>query len=182
MKLPAKLVERIAGSIADELLKKHIVEADDEKKFREDIYNIISQAIEEEKQLEEEAERLVQEHMEILESEEIRYRTAVMKVKEKLAEERNIHLEPEERLNQIAHRIKRYLETEPSVEIFEEPNKIRRMVHERLKEIVKQEKEIDKEVRSRIKSYSRKILEGTPEWKILYSRIYEDALRRRGLL
>jgi len=101
---------------------------------------------------------------------------------EKLAEERNIHLDSEERLNQIANRIKRYIETEDSVEIFEHPNKIRRIVLELLKRLVREQREIDKEVRQRIRSYSRKILEGTPEWRILYNRIYVDALKRRGWL
>ncbi len=85
-------------------------------------------------------------------------------------------------MNQIAHQIKRYIETDPSIEIFEHPNKIRRVIFEILKNIVREEKEIDREVRKRIKSYSKKIVEGTPEWRILYNRIYEDALKRRGLL
>lgn len=179
MKLPAKLVEIVSHNIAQELLDKHLVEADDPEKFKNDITEILLKAIEEEKQLQEEAERLVEKHINLID-EEIRFRDAVNKVKEKLAEERGIHLDPEERLNQISHKIKRYLETEDSVEIFEHPNKIRRIVLDKLKKLIKEEKEIDKEVRQRIKSYSKKIIEGTPEWKILYNRIYEDALRKRG--
>lgn len=182
MKLPAKLVEIIADNISGKLIQEHFVEAEDEKKFRQDLYDILLKSIEEEKALEEEAERLVEQHIKQFEHEDIRYRTAVLRVKEKLAEERNIHLEPEERLNQIANKIKRYIETEDSVEIFEHPNKIRKVVLDMLKRLLKEEREIDKEVRQRIKSYSRKIVEGTPEWRILYGRIYEDALKRRGWL
>ena len=182
MKLPAKLVERVADSIVDDLFEKHLVEADDPQAFRKKIHEIIINAIEEEKQIEEEAERLVEQHMHILEEEEIRFRTAVRKVKEKLAEERGIHLDPEDRMNQVAHQIRKYIETDDTVEIFEHPNKIRRRIFEKLKQLVREEKEIDREVRQRIKSYSKKIVEGTPEWKILYNRIYEDALKRRGLM
>lgn len=182
MKLPAKLVDRVVDSLIQELTERHLVEADNPDSFKENIKNIINTAIEEDKQLQEEAERLVSQHLHLLENEDIRYKTAVMKVKEKLAEERNIHLEPEERLNQIANKIKKYIETDPEVEIFEHPNYIRRVVLEKLKGILREEREIDKEVRQRIRSYSKKIVEGTPEWKILYNRIYEDALRRRGLL
>ncbi|WP_456465999.1 DUF507 family protein [Persephonella sp.] len=182
MKIPARLVERIVNNIVRELTDKHYIEAENEEEFKKAVFEIINKAIEEEKEIEEEAEKLVEQHMHLIESEDIRYRTAVMKVKEKLAEERNIHLDPEERMNQIAHKIKKYIETENSIEIFEHPNKIRRKIFEILKQLVKEEKEIDREVRQRIKSYSRKILEGTPEWRILYNRIYEDALKRRGLL
>ncbi|MGC8868394.1 MAG: DUF507 family protein [Sulfurihydrogenibium sp.] len=181
MKLPAKLVEIVAHNISQELLEKHLVEADDPEKFKKDITDILLKAVEEERQIHEEAERLVEQHINLID-EEIRFREAVNKVKEKLAEERGIHLDPEERLNQVSQRIKKYLETEDSVEIFEHPNKIRRIVLERLKKLLREEREIDKEVRQRIRSYSKKIIEGTPEWKILYNRIYEDALRKRGLL
>ncbi len=182
MKIPARLVERIVNNIVKELTEKHYIEAENEEEFKKAVFEIINNAIQEEKEIEEEAEKLVEQHMHLIESEDIRYRTAVMKVKEKLAEERNIHLDPEERMNQIAHKIKKYIETDSSIEIFEHPNKIRRKIFEILKQLVKEEKEIDREVRQRIKSYSRKILEGTPEWRILYNRIYEDALKRRGLL
>ncbi|WP_029522465.1 DUF507 family protein [Persephonella sp. KM09-Lau-8] len=182
MKIPARLVERIVNNIEKELIEKHYIEAENEEEFRNKLFEIINNAIQEEKEIEEEAERLVEQHMHLIEEEDIRYRTAVLKVKEKLAEERNIHLDPEERMNQIAHRIKKYIETDDSIEIFEHPNKIRRKVFEMLKQLVKEEKEIDREVRQRIKSYSKKIIEGTPEWRILYNRIYEDALKRRGLL
>ena len=182
MKIPARLVERIVNNIEKELIEKHYIEVENEEEFRNKLFEIINNAIQEEKEIEEEAERLVEQHMHLIEEEDIRYRTAVLKVKEKLAEERNIHLDPEERMNQIAHRIKKYIETDDSIEIFEHPNKIRRKVFDMLKQLVKEEKEIDREVRQRIKSYSKKIIEGTPEWRILYNRIYEDALKRRGLL
>ena len=182
MKIPARLVERIVDKIVKELAENRYIEADDIQAFRQSIFQIITDAIEEEKAIEEEAEKLVEAHMHLLDEEEIRFRTAVLKVKQKLAEERNIHLNPEERMNQIAHRIRKYIETDDTVEIFEHPNKIRRKVFEILKQLVKEEKEIDREVRQRIKSYSKKIIEGTPEWRILYNRIYEDALKKRGLL
>lgn len=182
MKLPAKLVERVADSIVNDLIDNQIVEADNPEEFRKNIHEIILEAIEEEKEIEAEAEKLVEQHMHIVESEEIRFRTAVRKVKEKLAEKGNIHLDPEERMNQVAHKIRKYIETDDTIEIFEHPNKIRRRIFNKLRQLVEEEREIDREVRRRIKSYSKKIVEGTPEWKILYNRIYEDALKRRGLM
>lgn len=182
MKLPAKLVERVADNIVDDLIQSHLIEADNPEEFRNKVKELIIQAIEEEKEIEKEAENLVEQHMHIVQSEELRYRTAVRKVKERLAEERNIHLNPEERMNQVAHKIKKLIETDDTVEIFDHPNKIRRRIFEKLKQLVREEKEIDREVRKRIKSYSRKIEEGTPEWRILYNRIYEDILKRKGYL
>lgn len=182
MKIPIRLVERIADKITDELVEKRYVEVEDSKAFRENIFELIRNAIEEEKNIEIEAEQLVEKHLHLVENEDISFRQAVLKVKEKLAEERNIHLDPEDRMNQVAHQIKKYIEEDDSIEIFEHPNKIRRKVFDILKQIIKEEREIDRQVRQRIKSYSRKIVEGTPEWKILYENIYKDILKTKGLL
>ena len=182
MKIPIRLVERITDKLTKELTEKEYIEAEDIEKFKENILQIIKNAIQEEKDLEKEAEELVEQHKHLLEEEDINFRNAVRKVKEKLAEERNIHLDPEERMNQVAHKIRKYIEEDDSIEIFVHPNKIRKLVFAVLKDLVREEKEIDREVRNRIRSYSRKIYEGTTEWKILYNKIYEDILKRKGLI
>lgn len=43
------------------------------------------------------------------------------------------------------------------------------------------EKEIDTLVRSRLKSYSRKIPEGSSEWDVMYQKTYSEELRKRKL-
>ncbi len=43
------------------------------------------------------------------------------------------------------------------------------------------EKDIDKMVRSRLQSYSRKIPEGSSEWDVMYQKTYEEELRKRKL-
>ncbi len=43
------------------------------------------------------------------------------------------------------------------------------------------EKDIDKMVRSRLHSYSRKIPEGSSEWDVMYQKTYEEELRKRKL-
>jgi len=92
MKLPAKLVERTVDRIVKELVDKDILIIENVDKFKKDVTDIILNAIKEEKELEEEAERLVEEHLHLVKDEDIGYRSAVRKVKERLAEEKNIHL------------------------------------------------------------------------------------------
>jgi hypothetical protein len=110
------------------------------------------------------------------------YRTAYKAVRSKLAEEMNININKRERMNQIAGMIKDLILEDDTVEIYEEPHIIRSRIRAILMEALREEEEIDREVRERIRSYSRRILEGTPEWNHLYKRIYEDALKRKGLL
>lgn len=45
---------------------------------------------------------------------------------------------------------------------------------------VYEEEEIYQVVCNKIKSLQREILEGTPEWDVLYQKYYEEEMRRRG--
>ncbi|MFN4318999.1 MAG: DUF507 family protein [Aquificaceae bacterium] len=183
MRLPEKLVERIADRIIKELYEKErIIEPEDPYTFRKKIIAIFKEAEDEEKLLDEKTKEILKEKLDLLEETSLDYRTAYKTVRSKLAEEMNIHISRRERMNQIAHRIRDMIMEDPQVEIYEEPVVIRNKIREILMEAVREEEEIDKEVRERIRSYSRRIVEGTPEWNHLYKRIYEDALRRRGLL
>ncbi len=183
MRLPEKLVERIADRIIKELFEnERIIEPEDPYTFRKKVIAIFKEAEEQERVLDEKTKEILKEKLELLEETSLDYRTAYKTVRSKLAEEMNIHTSRRERMNQIAHRIRDMIMEDPQVEIYEEPNVIRNRIREILMEAVREEEEIDKEVRERIRSYSKRIVEGTPEWNHLYKRIYEDALKRRGLL
>ncbi|MCS6997953.1 MAG: DUF507 family protein [Aquificaceae bacterium] len=183
MRLPEKLIERIADRIIKELCDaEKLVEPEDPYAFRKKIIAVFKDAEEQERLLDEKTKEILKEKLEVLEETSLDYRTAYKTVRSKLAEEMNIHTSRRERMNQIAHRIKDIIMEDPTVEIYEDPATIRNRIRQILMEAVKEEEEIDKEVRERIRSYSKRIVEGTPEWNHLYKRIYEDALKRRGLL
>ncbi|HID66495.1 MAG TPA: DUF507 family protein [Aquificaceae bacterium] len=182
MRLPDRLIEAIGESIVEELANKEkILELDDPLIFKKKIIRIFKDAIEEEKKLEEKAKEVLKQNLDILEKENIDYRTAFLAVKKKLAEEMDINIDKRERLNQIINRIMNLIMEDESVEIYEDPPVIRRRIREIVLGALKIEEEIEREVRKRIKKYSRDILEGSPEWNILWKRIYEDELRKRGL-
>lgn len=183
MRLPEKLVERIVDRIIRELCEnERLIEPEDLYSFRKKLIGIFKEAEEEERLLDERTKEILKEKLQMLEETNLDYRTAYRTIRNKLAEEMNIHTSRRERMNQISQRIKELIMEDPTVEIYEEPAVIRNRIRNILLEAVKEEEEIDKEVRERIRSYSRRIVEGTPEWNHLYRRIYEDALKRRGLL
>jgi len=181
MKLPERLVERIANRIVDELSSDRVIEPEDPEVFKKKIVGVFKKAEEEEKLLDEKTKEILKEKMKILEETDLDYRTAFRAVKAKLAEEMKINVNRRERMNQVANMIRDLIMEDESVEIYEDPPLIRKRVADILRDAVRQEEEIERNVRERIRKYSRNILEGTPEWNILYKRIYEDELRQRGL-
>ncbi|WP_457601099.1 DUF507 family protein [Hydrogenivirga sp.] len=181
MKLPERLVERIANRIVEELSENRIIEPEDPELFKKKIIGVFKKAEEEEKLLDEKTKEILKEKMNLLEETDLDYRTAFRAVKAKLAEEMKINVNRRERMNQVANMIRDLIMEDETVEIYEDPPLIRKRVVEILREAVKQEEEIERNVRERIRQYSKNILEGTPEWNLLYRKIYEDELRQRGL-
>lgn len=181
MKLPERLVERIAGKIVEELSAEGLLEVEDPELFKKKIISVFKKAEEEERLLDERTKEILRERINILEEADLDYRTAFRAVKAKLAEEMKININRRERMNQVAGMIKDLIMEDDGVEIFEDPPVIRRRIVNILRRALKEEEEIERNVRERIKKQSKNVLEGTPEWNLLYRKIYEDELRQRGL-
>jgi hypothetical protein len=45
-----------------------------------------------------------------------------------------------------------------------------------------EEETTDRTVRARLASYSRRLIEGSPEWDVLYRKLFEEELRKRNKL
>jgi Uncharacterized protein conserved in bacteria len=181
VRFPERLVEKIIYKLLSELLTKKYIEVEDVDYFKKQLLAIFKEADEEEKNLDEKAKEILKDQLSYIEKENIDYRTAHRTIRMKLAEEMKIETKPRERMNQITNRIRDLIKNDPNIEIYEDIPMIRKVISSILIEASKEEEEIEKEVRMRIKKYSKKIVEGTSEWNILYNRIYQDTLKQRGL-
>ena len=86
-----------------------------------------------------------------------------------------------EKVLQLSHRVMGAINELDEIEIFEEPNTIRREILKTLNDLLQEEEKIDAVVRQRITSQKRTIPEGGAEWDILYRKYYTDELRRHGI-
>jgi len=79
-----------------------------------------------------------------------------------------------EKINQISHVMMKAFMRDENIEIFRDENDIRLEIVRIITEELKIEEALDQEVRKRLESYKRKMVEGTAEWEILYQKIYEE--------
>ncbi|HEV2385882.1 MAG TPA: DUF507 family protein [Candidatus Acidoferrales bacterium] len=88
-----------------------------------------------------------------------------------------------EKINRLGQVVTEVLVSSEDVQFVEDRDTIRLNVVKILQDLVKQEEQIDLEVRRKIASQKKKeVLEGTPEWTILYHKYYGDELRRLGIV
>ena len=61
-----------------------------------------------------------------------------------------------------------------------EDAKVRREIKHIITRFVKKDDEIEDAVRKKVLSYSRKVIEGSPEWDVLFQKHYQEELKKRG--
>ncbi len=86
-----------------------------------------------------------------------------------------------EKTVRVSHVILNLLVSSEDVEFVEDRDTIRQEIVQILQALLKQEEQVDAEVRLKIGSQKKEILEGTEEWDILYRRYYAEGLKRMGV-
>jgi hypothetical protein len=86
-----------------------------------------------------------------------------------------------EKINRLGHVVTDVLVSSDDVVFVEDRDTIRQNVIKILQDLVKHEELIDTEVRRKITSQKKEIIETTPEWDILYRKYYSDELKKLGI-
>lgn len=86
-----------------------------------------------------------------------------------------------EKIVRMSHQITDLLVSANDVEFVEDRDTIRQKVVQILTDTLHEEEKADAEVRKRITSQKKEILEGSEEWDVLYRKYYAEELRRMGI-
>ncbi len=87
------------------------------------------------------------------------------------------------KLNHLSHLLTNSLIESDAIDYCAEPNEIRLRIKAIMEEEMKLDDDVDDAVRATLETYSKnKLPEGSREWEIEYSRLYEQEMlnRRRG--
>jgi uncharacterized protein len=87
-----------------------------------------------------------------------------------------------EKTVRLSHVITDVLVAVDDVEFIEDRATIRQNVVEILLSLLKEEEQVDAQVRQKIGSQKKEILEGSEEWDVLYRKYYGEEMRRMGIV
>ncbi len=85
----------------------------------------------------------------------------------------------DEKLSHLTHLVYEGIGRFDGVELVGDEEVILRTIKQALQEEFRLDGELDQVVRARLASYSRKIVEDSPEWDVLYKKSFEEELRKR---
>jgi hypothetical protein len=86
-----------------------------------------------------------------------------------------------EKIVRLSHQITDVLVASDEVEFVDDRDTIRQEVVKILTNALREEEKMEIEVRKRITSQKKEILEGSEEWDVLFKKYYGEELRRMGI-
>ena len=84
----------------------------------------------------------------------------------------------EDKVSHLSHVILLEVKNSPLVQVKTEDGRILKEIKRVLASELGQEQDIDRKVRAKLGSYSRGIVEGSPEWEVLYRKTFEEESRK----
>ena len=102
--------------------------------------------------------------------------------KKRLANDFGVILNNEDRFSDIAHKILDYLWEEDFIHYTCSDNQIKNVIFASLDDFIKGFDKADFEVMAKLRNYKRKLIPGTEDYDLVYHRLYEEELTKRGLI
>lgn len=87
-----------------------------------------------------------------------------------------------EKIVKISHIVTDVLVASQDVQFIEDRATIRQDITDIIGSLLKEEEQVDTQVRQKIASQKKEIIEGSEEWDVLYRRYYAEELRRMGIV
>jgi hypothetical protein len=103
-------------------------------------------------------------------------------VKRKVAAEMGLILEQEERFNSMAHKILDEIWNDDLADYNVSETRIKTIIVRAMLNFVKDQDSIEDAVKEKVRNYKRSLVEGSEEYEIVVQKLYEDELKRRGML
>jgi len=143
---------------------------------------VLEEDLKKEKALEEAVREIIEEN-----EDEIEYMLADPKqlfwmIKKRLAPEYDVILNFEDRFNHLAHKILDILYEEDLIRYNVPENRIKNIIFNSIEDYIKMFEEIEDIVLDRISHYKRKLIPGSEEFELVFQKMYEEELRKRGML
>jgi len=87
-----------------------------------------------------------------------------------------------EKTVRLSHAITDVLVASDDVEFIEDRSTIRQSIVEIILSLLKDEEQVDTQVRQKITSQKKEVVEGSEEWEVLYRKYYSEEMRRMGIV
>jgi len=183
MKLKKQHVNYIARKITNDLITCEFIEVRKEKALITEVNErILLEDIQKEINLDEKVNDILEEKEDDIEFYHADFRQLFWMTKKRLANEFGVNLNFEDRFSNIAHNIMDYLYEEDFIHFEVNDNQIKNVIFNSIQAFINGYDEADTLAYEKIKTYKRKLIPGTEDYDIVFTRLYEEELIKKGLM
>lgn len=146
------------------------------------IQNFIEEDIKKEISLDQRVEEIIEQNDDEIEFMQIDRKSMFWLVKKRLAGEFGFIINYEDRFSELSHKILDKLWQEDLLQYKVSENKMKNIIYTAIEDFIAGTGEIQEVVMDKISSYKRKIIPGTEEYEIVFEKLYEEELSKRGMM
>lgn len=183
MKIRLPHAPYIANKIAIDLLNSELVTF---QSGLEPVVKVAQELIEvdikKEMALEERVVEILDDNEDDMEFMRVDRRNMFWLVKKKLADEYKVVLSYEDRYSDLAHRIVGKMWKDGLSKYTVAENRVKNIVYGAIESYIGSFEDIEEVVIQKIDNYKRELIPGSPEYDLVFERLYEEELKKRGLL
>lgn len=192
MSLPKEYVSHFASELIRRLDKSQKIRFRNAAAAAARVQQVLAEDMAREDRLNQEVREYLEQYQERIRRDNISYQEMYKLVKKELMKKHKIVVSnrPEadgskysrDKVIELSHQIIRSL-TEPGAEteLAEEKNEVRLEIVRQMQALLREESQMDRAVREKIRSQKREIAEGSEEWDILFRKYYSEELRKLGV-
>ena len=143
---------------------------------------IIDENLKKEYALDEKVKDIIDENYDEIEYQHADERQLFFMIKKKMAAEHGVIMNYDDRYNDLAHTILDELYENYLIEYDVNENQIKNVIFKAFKSFADAYDEIDDIVYEKIRHMEREVIPGTQDYELLYERLYQEELSKRGML
>ena len=144
--------------------------------------DVLEEELKKEAALDERVREIIEENEDEIEFNLADSRELFKLIKKRLAPEYGVILNYEDKYNDYAHKILRKLYEEDLINYTVPDNRVKNLIFDSIMNYIRSYDEIEELVLEKISHYKKKLIPGSEEFELVFQRMFEDELRRRGML
>lgn len=183
MKLKQQHSPYISRKITKDIVNSDFIELRKERSsITQECERILNEDIKKEIELDEAVNELLDNQEDEIEFYKADYRQLFWMTKKRMANEFGVNLNFEDRFSNIAHNIMDFLYEEDFIHFTVNDNQVKNLIANSINDFIKGYDEADTLAYEKIKTYKRKLIPGTEDYDLVFNRLYEEELLKKGLI
>ncbi len=143
---------------------------------------LIEDDIQKEIALEERVYEIMEDNEDEMEFMQVDKRSMFWLIKKRLAPEYGVILSYEDRYSDLSHKILDELIQNDFIEFQVSENKVKNVIFNSIESYIEKFEDIEDRVIEKIKNYKRKLIPGSEEYDIVFEKLYQEELKKIGMM